>query len=131
MQSDMSFLIKLKGKAKALKTELVAIYLSMKDNRTPFLAKFMILLTISYAFSPIDLIPDFIPVLGYLDDLIILPLMIALSIKLIPKEVINECRAKAKQDICINKRLGLYSAVLIILIWSTMILMIFFRNGIL
>jgi uncharacterized membrane protein YkvA (DUF1232 family) len=60
----MKFLKKLKNKSKALKTEIIAIYLSMRDSRTPVWAKIMIILTISYAFSPIDLIPDFIPILA-------------------------------------------------------------------
>ncbi|MHB9055249.1 MAG: YkvA family protein [Paludibacteraceae bacterium] len=88
----------------------------------------MIVLTISYAFSPIDLIPDlipdFIPILGYLDDLIILPLMITVSIKLIPKEVLTECRIKAKGDIQMNKKLGIYSAIIIILMWISVIVLI-------
>lgn len=113
----MRLLKKLTDKAKALKTEVIAIYLSMKDSRTPVVAKVLIVLTISYAFSPIDLIPDFIPILGYLDDLIILPLMITASIKLIPKEVLAECRIKAKNNIQVNKKLGIYSAIIIILMW--------------
>lgn len=108
---------KLKDNARALKTEVVAIYLSIWDFRTPVFAKIMIILTISYAFSPIDLIPDFIPILGYLDDLIILPLMITASIKLIPKEVLVECRIKAKEDIQVNKKLGICAAIVIILLW--------------
>lgn len=120
----MRLLKKLKDKAKALKTEVIAIYLSMRDGRTPVIAKIMIVLTISYAFSPIDLIPDFIPVLGYLDDLIILPLMITASIKLIPKEVLVECRIKAKENIQVNKKLGIYSAIIIILLWVGVIVFV-------
>ena len=80
----MELILKLKEKAKALKIEVIASYLSMRDSRTPLLAKIMIFITISYTFSPIDLIPDFIPELGFPDDLIILPLLIAASIRLIP-----------------------------------------------
>ena len=120
----MRILKKLKDKAKALKTEVIAIYLSMRDSRTPVIAKIMILLTISYAFSPIDLIPDFIPILGYLDDLIILPLMITASIKLIPKEVLAECRIKAKENIKVNKKLGMYSAIITILLWIGVIVFV-------
>lgn len=120
----MKFLNKLKDKAKALKAEVIAIYLSMSDNRTPLSAKIMIVLTVSYAFSPIDLVPDFIPILGYLDDLIILPLMITASIKLIPKEVLAECRIKAKEDTKVNKKLGIYTTVVIILIWITLIVFV-------
>lgn len=120
----MRFLKKLKDKAKVLKTEVIAIYLSMKDGRTPVLAKVMIVLTISYAFSPIDLIPDFIPILGYLDDLIILPSMIAATVKLIPKEVLVECRVKAKENIQVNKKLGIYSAAIIVLLWIGVIVFV-------
>ncbi len=120
----MRLLNKLKEKAKALKTEVIAIYLSMRDSRTPVFAKIMIVLTISYAFSPIDLIPDFIPILGYLDDLIILPLMITASIRLIPNKVLVECRIKAKENIQVNKKLGIYSAIIIILLWIGVIVFV-------
>jgi len=123
----MKLLKRLKEKAGLLKTEIVAIYLSMKDNRTPLLAKAMIVLTISYAFSPIDLIPDFIPVLGYLDDLILLPWMISASIKLIPIEVINFCRIKAKENVAINKRIGIYSAIIILLLWLGIFIFIYYK----
>ena len=81
----------------------------------------MIGLTISYALSPIDLIPDFIPVIGYLDDLIILPFMILISIKMIPAEVMEECRKRAVEGIRLNKKIGLYTAVVIILLWTLVI----------
>lgn len=123
----MRLLKKLKDKAKALKTEVIAIYLSMSDGRTPVIAKMMIVLTISYAFSPIDLIPDFIPILGYLDDLIILPLMIAATIKLIPKEVLVECRIKAKENVQLNKSFGIYSAIIITLLWMGVIVFVWFK----
>lgn len=118
----MGYLNRLKEKAKVLKSNIVAIYFALKDKRTPIMAKIMIVLTISYAVSPIDLIPDFIPVLGYLDDLIILPLMITASIKLIPKDVFEDCRIKAKEKIQINKRFGILSALIIILLWVALIL---------
>jgi len=118
---------KLKEKAKLLKSEVVAIYLSMKDSRTPIYAKIMIVITISYAFSPIDIVPDFIPVLGYLDDLVILPLLITASIKLIPKEILAENRIKAKENIQINKKIGIFSAVVIVILWLGIILLIFIK----
>jgi len=80
---------------KALKTETHALVIAYRDPRTPWPAKVMALLVAGYAISPIDLIPDFIPVLGYLDDLLLLPLGIALAIKLIPPEVMDEARKTA------------------------------------
>ena len=86
---------KLKSRARALETETYAIYLAARDPRTPWFAKALVFLIIAYALSPIDLIPDFIPVFGYLDDLIIVPAGIALALRLIPRDVMEESRAKA------------------------------------
>ena len=113
----MEVLKKLKDNAKKLKNEIVIILLAFKDKRTPIIAKIIIGLTVSYALSPIDLIPDFIPVLGYLDDIIILPLLIILSIKMIPKQVLIECSEMTSKDSPINKKIGIFSAIFIILIW--------------
>ena len=84
-----------KLKAKQLKHEIHAFYLAMKDPRTPWYARVLTAVIVGYAFSPIDLIPDPIPILGYLDDLVLLPLGILLLIKIMPSEVLVECRAKA------------------------------------
>ena len=77
----------IKERAKELKSKIPVVLLSLKDSRTPWYAKILAALTISYALSPIDLIPDFIPILGYLDDIIILPYLILLTMKLIPQKV--------------------------------------------
>ena len=106
-----------KAKAKQLKTEIVALYLASKHPGTPWYAKVMAALIIGYALSPIDLIPDFIPVAGYLDDLIIIPAGIALLIKMIPRDVLEECRAKAQSDLLSNKSKNWVAAVIIVLIW--------------
>lgn len=82
--------------AKKLKTELPAIFLSLHKKETPKLAKILAGITVAYALSPIDLIPDFIPILGYLDDLILLPILVALTIRFIPIDVLNECRIQAQ-----------------------------------
>jgi len=87
----------LKARARALKTETYAIYLAARDARTPWYAKAIALGTVAYAISPIDLIPDFIPVIGYLDDLIIVPAGIALAVRLIPAEVMSEARETARR----------------------------------
>ena len=86
---------KLKDRAKKLKTDIPAVFLGLKDKRTPWYAKILAAVIVVYALSPIDLIPDFIPVLGYLDDLIILPALIAWCIKCIPYEVFADCRSRA------------------------------------
>ena len=84
-----------KKSLRALKSELAALYLAYRDPRTPWYARVAAILVIAYALSPIDLIPDFIPVLGYLDDLVILPLGIFIAIKLIPAEIMASAREKA------------------------------------
>lgn len=123
----MRLIHRLKEKAKALNSELTTIYLSMMDKRTPLFGKILIVITISYAFSPIDLIPDFIPVLGYLDDLIIIPLLLTASIKLIPKDVLAENRIKARENIQINKKIGIFSAIVIVLLWVGIIIAVLFK----
>ncbi|MCE1196047.1 DUF1232 domain-containing protein [bacterium] len=86
---------KLKRRAAKLKRQLWALFLAFKDPGTPWKAKAIIIFAIAYATSPIDLIPDFIPVLGQLDDLIILPALIALALRLIPPQVAARCRREA------------------------------------
>jgi len=78
-----------------MKREVFALFLALKDPRTPWYAKGIALATIAYALSPIDLIPDFIPLFGYLDDIIIVPLGIWLCVKVMPKGVMEECRSRA------------------------------------
>jgi uncharacterized membrane protein YkvA (DUF1232 family) len=84
-----------KDKARRLRTEVHAVYLASRHPAVPWYAKALVVLIVAYALSPIDLIPDFIPVLGYLDDLILVPAGIALAIRLIPPQVLEECRQKA------------------------------------
>lgn len=86
----------LKSRAASLKQQITALYLAFKRRDTPVLAKIIVGITVCYALSPIDLIPDFIPVLGFLDDVLILPLLITLAIKLIPKTILEECRKEAE-----------------------------------
>jgi len=85
---------KLKSIGNMLKTELKVYRLVMKDSRTPFAAKILLGAAIGYALSPIDIIPDFIPIIGRLDDIIIVPGLVFMALKLIPKELIEECREK-------------------------------------
>jgi len=107
---------KLKVRARALKTEVYAIYLAARDPRTPWYVRALIFFVVAHTFSPIDLIPDFIPVLGYLDDLIITPGGIWLAVRLIPAEVLAEARATAATRE-IDRRVGILGATLIILVW--------------
>lgn len=86
----------LKERAKQLKKDIPVVFIALRKKETPMIAKFFAGITIIYALSPIDLIPDFIPVLGYLDDVIILPCLIALTICLIPPDMFAECRIRAE-----------------------------------
>lgn len=107
---------KLKTWARALKTEVVALYIAARDPRTPLSAKIVALGVAAYALSPIDLIPDFIPVLGYFDDLLIVPLGIWLAVRLIPAALMAEFRALAS----IHDRLpqSRIAAIVVICLWG-------------
>ncbi|SIT91966.1 YkvA family protein [Pontibacter indicus] len=107
---------KWKAAVRKLKEDIYTLYLAYRDPRVPFFAKVVLIITVAYAFSPIDLIPDFIPVLGYLDDLLLLPLGIWLSIKLLPAEVVTEYRAKARQQL-LQRKPNYIMAVVIVLVW--------------
>jgi uncharacterized membrane protein YkvA (DUF1232 family) len=109
-----------KQRVKRLNNEVRVLYIAYGDPRVPWYAKAFLALVIGYAISPIDLIPDFIPVLGYLDDLIIVPAGIYLAIKMIPKEIMNECREKALSSPFSN-RAKWAAAGIIILIWILVI----------
>jgi len=109
--------IRLKTWARRMKRDTVALYLARRDPRVPWHAKAMAMVTAAYAFSPIDLIPDFIPVLGYLDELIILPLFIYVTIRLIPPGIMMELRAQAEQQLSESRPRNITGAVIIILIW--------------
>jgi uncharacterized membrane protein YkvA (DUF1232 family) len=106
----------LKSRARALKNEVFAVYLAAKDPRTPWYAQAVGLLTVAYALSPIDLIPDFIPILGYLDDLIIVPGGLWLAVKLIPAEVLEESRKTASTR-SFDRRVGYVGMAIIVLVW--------------
>ena len=104
--------------ARRLKVEIYALYLAYRDPRVPWYARVFAALVVGYAFSPIDLIPDPIPVLGYLDDLLFVPLGIALTIRMIPLPVLAECREEARnaKDRPVNK----VAAVVVVAIWITL-----------
>ncbi len=120
-----AFIDKWKKRAQQLKTEVYALYLAYRDPRTPWFARLLSALVVAYAFSPIDLIPDPIPVLGYLDDLVLIPLGVYLALKLIPKEVMVESRARAKELMAEGKPVNKLAAVVIVLIWiGVLVLMV-------
>lgn len=105
-----------KQRAGQLKREVYAIYFAYKDPRVPWYAKLFAACVVAYAFSPIDLIPDFIPVLGYVDDLLLVPLGIYLVLKMIPDEVMAECREKARLTMS-QKKPNWLAAGVIVAIW--------------
>lgn len=106
-----------KGRARQLKREVYALYLAAKDTRTPWYARIFAACVVGYAFSPIDLIPDFIPVLGYLDDLILVPLGIWLVLRMIPADVLAESRVRAQELMDAGKPTNRVAAVIIVLVW--------------
>jgi len=104
-------------RARRLKTETYALYLAYRDPRTPWYARLLAAGVVAYAVSPIDLIPDFIPVLGYLDDLLLVPLGIALALQLIPAPVMAECRARARDAEARGRLDGRGAAAAIVALW--------------
>lgn len=118
--------IDLRQRAKKLKKDIPAVFLAFKHKSTPWYAKAVLGVTLVYALSPIDLIPDFIPVLGYLDDVILLPALIALAIKMIPKSVMDECRIESVDLWKSGKPKKWYYAIPIIVLWIVMVAAIIF-----
>jgi uncharacterized membrane protein YkvA (DUF1232 family) len=114
-----------KDKAKKLKQEAYALYLCSRHPNTPWYAKLFALIIVGYALSPIDLIPDFIPVIGYLDDLVLIPAGIALLTKMMPKDVLEECRQKAQSHFPANKIVSWTGAFVIVCIWTVAIYLTF------
>jgi uncharacterized membrane protein YkvA (DUF1232 family) len=112
-----SFYQRWKDRARALKNESYALFLAVRDARTPWYAKLFCGIVVAYAFSPIDLVPDFIPILGYLDDLILVPLGISIAVKMIPVDVLQECRLQAQEDLVAGKPVNYVAGFFIILIW--------------
>ncbi|WP_375346827.1 YkvA family protein [Priestia megaterium] len=103
--------------AKKLKKQLFILYLAYKDERVSWYTKLFTACVVAYAFSPIDLIPDFIPVLGYIDDIIIVPLGIMIALKMLPKNVIEDCTLKAEELIQNEKPQNWVAGSIIIIVW--------------
>ena len=112
---------KLQARARELKREAYAIYIAARDPRTPWYVKVLIFFVVAHTFSPIDLIPDFIPILGYLDDLIITPGGIWLAVRLIPPEVLEEARVTAATK-SLDRRVGYLGAAIIVLMWIVILI---------
>ncbi len=110
-----------KQRARRLKGETYALYLAYRDPRTPWYARIVAAVVVGYAFSPIDLIPDFIPVLGYVDDLILVPFGIWLALKMIPPEVMAESQARAQESLANSKPVNRAAAVVIVAIWLLLV----------
>ena len=108
-----------KGRVRKLKRETFALYLACKDPRTPWYAKLLAAAVVAYAFSPIDLIPDFVPVIGYLDDLILVPLGIMAAVRLVPEQVMSESRDQARLEMSSDKPVSWVGAGIVGLIWAT------------
>lgn len=113
--------------ASKLKNNIAMLYLAYRDGRTPWYAKAIAIITVGYALSPVDLIPDFIPILGYLDDAIVLPGLIYICLKLIPKEVKDECGEKAKETFINGRPKSYIAGTLIIIIWICIIYFIIMK----
>ena len=115
---------KLKERAKKLKTDIPAVFLALKEKGTPWYAKIIAVAVVVYALSPVDLVPDFIPVLGYLDDVIILPVLIAWCIRCIPEELFEDCRRRAEGMWGSGRPQKWYYAIPFVLIWLAVIALI-------
>lgn len=108
---------RIKRWAGMLKRKVFLLYYAYKDSRTPWYAKIFAICVVAYAFSPIDLIPDFIPILGYLDDVILVPLGIAITLKMIPNAVVQEHELQAEERMKRGKPKNWFAASIIIVIW--------------
>jgi uncharacterized membrane protein YkvA (DUF1232 family) len=120
MAEQTSLMQRLQAKARALKTEVYALYLAYRDPRTPWVGKAVAAMVVAYAFSPIDLIPDPIPILGYLDDLILVPLGVIIALRLIPADVMVDSRLKAAEVMASGKPVSWVGAVIIGAVWLTL-----------
>ncbi|MHA1973269.1 MAG: YkvA family protein [Candidatus Hodarchaeales archaeon] len=122
----------LKNKTKKLKSDTYTLYFIYKHSRVSWWKKVFLGMVIGYAFSPIDLIPDFIPILGYLDDLILVPIGIWLAIKLIPSEIVEECRSLSREKEITEIPVGKKTSLIIVIIWVVgLILLVFWILNIL
>ena len=113
--------MRLKERANKLKKDVPAVFLALKDKDTPVIAKVLAAIAVAYALSPVDLIPDFIPVLGYIDDVILLPTLVAITVKLIPKDVWARYQAESENMWENGKPKKWYFAIPIVMLWLLVI----------
>ena len=121
-----NFFDKIREKARWMKQQAYVLFLAYQDPRTPWAAKVFAGVVVAYAFSPIDLVPDFIPVLGYLDDLLLVPLGIALALKMIPEEVLVDARAGVETAFPDGKPKNWVAGAIIIVIWAVILALVIF-----
>lgn len=121
---QVALITTVKNRARALKREAYALYIAARDPRVPWYAKAFLALVLAYAFSPIDLIPDFVPVLGYLDDLVIIPLCIIIALKMIPPEVMVEARRQSEEFLQQGKPISRAGAIMVVAIWLVILIAI-------
>jgi uncharacterized membrane protein YkvA (DUF1232 family) len=119
----MTWLATLHQRARQLKAETRALALAVRDPRTPWYAKLLVAGIVAYACSPIDLIPDFVPVLGYLDDLVLIPIGIALTMRLVPPAVLIECRARAQETMQDGKPVSWVAGAVIVVLWLSVVVL--------
>src|SRR6266478_2283840 len=115
--SAMPLLSSLKQRARHLKSETLVLWFAARHPGTPWYAKLLVAGIVAYALSPIDLIPDFVPVLGYVDDLILIPLGIVLAIRMIPGPILEECRARAQERMASARPVSRVAAFVIVAVW--------------
>ena len=120
----ISWFEKIKDKARKLKGQTYTLYLAYRHPATPWYAKIFAAVVVGYAFSPIDLIPDFIPVLGYLDDILLVPLGITLALKMIPEEALISAREQAARDLENPSPHSWFIAIIIVMIWLVLLIML-------
>lgn len=113
---------KIKTWARSLKRQIFTLYFACKDERVPWHVKVFTACVVAYAFSPIDIIPDFIPILGYLDDVILVPIGVMIALKMIPKNVLADCEVKAEEMMKNGKPKNWIVGSLIVMIWVLIII---------
>lgn len=118
--SSMNIFRRIQDHARLLRSQLLVLYYVYRHPGTGILPKIIIVIALGYALSPVDLIPDFIPILGYLDDLVLIPALIMLAIKLTPQQVLDECRRQAEQNPA-RMKASWPAGMIIILIWILLV----------